>query len=162
MEFKAKVICDHRVGSPVTAYVQGKCPKCKGKGTYGGVQYDNQGQVLKVSNVETLKQKIEKILIEDRRPTGYGFDYSLFRGYVIDDSTISAAKAEVIRCISYIRFIQQNEIRNGYFYTPSEELVGIKNITTSIDSLDPRKLVISVILRAKSGATPTVQTSLNL
>lgn len=144
------VTCDHRVGNPVVAYSLDACPRCMGKGVYGGVNYDLQGHVDELFGVNMLTQQIKKILTENRRPSGYGFDYNLFTG-VIDQGRIGAIRSEIVRTISYLKFVQQTAKAGGFTYLPTEELDSIQNLTIQNDTVDPRMLVVAVDVLSVSG-----------
>jgi hypothetical protein len=145
------VICNHQVGSnPVTNYVLATCPRCQGKGVYGGINYDARGDANELSGVSLLVQQIQKVLTENRRPSGYGFDYNLMAG-VIDAGRINAIKSELIRALSYLKFVQQSAIAAGFQYLPTEELDSIGNLTIQNDPNDPRKLTVAVTVVSVSG-----------
>ena len=145
------VTCNHQVGSnPVTNYILTTCPRCQGRGVYGGINYDARGDVNELAGVSLLLQQIQKILTENRRPSGYGFDYNLLAG-VIDAGRVGAIKSELIRALSYLKFVQQSAIAAGFHYLPTEELDSISNLTLQNDPNDPRRLTVSVSVVSVSG-----------
>lgn len=155
MDLLNQVSCDHRVGNPVNNYVLTTCPRCLGKGVYGGVVFGNNGQLVLVQGSPMLAQQLQKILTENARPSGYGFDYSLLQG-VIDPSKLSAIKSEIIRCISYLKYVQEQSKARGFVYAPSEELFGIKEISIGNSPTDPRAVNVSVVVSSVSGAQSNV------
>ena len=145
------VPCDHRIGSPLVVYTLQSCPRCQATGFYGGINYDSMGHANELTGVNLLAQQIQKILLENRRPSGYGFDYNLLAG-VIDAGRIDAIKNEVIRALSYLKFVQQSEKARGFQYLPSEELFSIANLVIQNNPADPRSVSVSVDAISVSGS----------
>jgi hypothetical protein len=128
-----------------------------GNGYYGGVAYTTGGKLVTVSAGSMLAQQIKKILTENKRPSGYGFDYTMI-GNVVTPSTIPMIRSEVIRCISYLRFVQQNNKQNGFFYNPNEELDSIGTLNIQPASIDPRQVIVTVTVYATSGRPVNLST----
>ena len=150
MDILARNTCDHLVGSPPTSFLLATCPRCQGTGNYGGFVFDINGKITTLQLGPVLGQQIRKILIENRRPSGYGFDYSLFAG-VIDPSKLSAIRTEVIRCLSYLRHVQQQEKAQGFTYNPQEELKSIVSVFVEQNSTEPRSVLVSAAVLSVSG-----------
>jgi len=121
-----------------------------GLGFYGGINYDALGHANELEGVNLLSQQILKILRENRRPSGYGFDYNLLAG-VIDPGRIAAIKSEIVRTLSYLKFVQQSEKARGFHYLPTEELSNISNLVIQNDPTDPRAIIVSVSAISVSG-----------
>ena len=156
MDILGKVVCDHRIGDPVVAYLLDNCPRCKGKGSYGGFSIGLDGKIEVISGPRMLQQQIMKIFTELRRPSGYGFDYNLLKG-VIDSSTLAAITNEITRCLSYLKYIQQSEKRRGFYYAPSEELAKIEKVSVQQDIVDPRTVIAVVVAVSVSGNQVTTK-----
>ncbi len=150
MDIQNQVTCDHRVGNPVISYEKVKCPKCKGLGVYGSIGFSGGGGVEFVKGPNMLVQQLKKLLTERRRSSGYGFDYSVLSG-VIDDSKLMAIKNEIIRCLSYYKSLQQQNKLNGFYYNPDEEIYSIDTPSITQDSVDLRKVGVSLNVYSISG-----------
>lgn len=148
------VKCDHRVGNPIISYTQENCPRCLSKGYYGGIDFDFSGKISTVSNGEGLAQKIKKILTEKKRPSGYGFDYSLVINASVNKETI--VRYEVSRCLNYIQNLISSEKSRGIKFNPSEEIQSIENIKVNINENDPREVIVYVTVITKSGTTLSI------
>jgi len=157
MDLLNRVVCDHKIGDQ--SFIRERCPRCLGKNFYGGYSIGKDGDIEIVTKVDALNQQILKILTEDRRPSGYGFDHNLLAG-VIDASKIAAIKAEIIRCISYLYFLQQSEKKSGFFYAPSEELNKIESVSVAQDESEPRRVFATIVVSTVSGRTVTTSTML--
>lgn len=161
MTVKGKVTCDHIVGIPSVAYALSTCPRCLGKGYYGGISFNSHGKVSEIEKVEVIKQKVEKILTEKKRPTGYGLDYDLLT-QINPYSDIYLVKYEIARCLNYLISLQINEKKYGVVYNPSEEIASILNIDTVTDPVDPRVLNVYVSVVSVSGTVVDTTVNLNL
>lgn len=150
MDFRNAVTCDHKLGVPTTGYTLTSCPRCLGRGYYGGVVIDERGQLNLVAGSTLLAQQLQKILSENARESGYGFNYDLLTG-VIDPARLSAIRSELVRCISYLRFVQQQEKSQGFIYQPSEELSGIKEVSVANSPTDPRAITVACTVVSVSG-----------
>lgn len=160
MDLKCTKQCDHRVGDPVTAFTLATCPRCLGKGTYHDISFDAAGKLNTIKRVYQLNQQIEKILIENVRESGYGFDYSLLNG-VIDSGRILAIQREVTRLLNYyIENVQGTEKSSGYAYSPTEEVASIDSVKVYQDSQEPRKVVVLVSLTTVSGQSQSINVTL--
>jgi len=163
MDAKFKVICNHVVGSPLQQFTLVTCPRCLGKGFYNSYSFGTDGKMLVVSGVNKLSQQIQKILTEAKRPSGYGFDYSVLTG-VITPSTVTAVKSEILRCIEYLKASQQQEKKEGFMYLPTEEISttaqSITVLDASVNELDPRSLLINLSVLTVAGTTTDVTTQL--
>jgi len=149
---KGEIKCNHRVGDPLQTFKLDDCPRCLGRGWYGGVGIDSSGKLILISGVDKLRQQVKKILIEDRRPSGYGFDYSVLTD-VIDAETVYRVKTEVIRCTDYLMQLQRRRKHRGFEYAPSEEIRSIKNIKVVQNPIEPRELIVTLSVISVSGAT---------
>ena len=87
MDLGGRIICDHYVGVPAVNYTLESCPRCMSTGTYGGFSPSNKGDIPLVEKLDYLRQSLEKVFIENKRNTGYGFDYNLLVG-IGDPSSI--------------------------------------------------------------------------
>ncbi len=159
MDLEGKVNCDHVVGNPPISYTLVSCPRCMKKGWYGGYYYGFDGKINTIVGVKQLTQQILKILTENKRNTGYGFDQSLLRG-VIDSSTLPSIKNEIVRCMNYLKGVQDDNEKSGYFYNPDEKISSINNIQVAQDSLEPRKVTITFSVVAVSGKGFDINTAI--
>jgi len=159
MELLGKNTCDHIVGSPAVAYMLYNCPRCLGKGSYGDVSFNRSGKLNTIENISQLNQQIEKLLIENIRNTGYGFDNTLLEG-VIDAGKLLAIKRELIRAINYFINNQQKEKATGFYYKTTEELYSIVSIDVFQDNSEPRKVIALVKLMTVSGLIVSVSSHL--
>jgi hypothetical protein len=157
MDAKFRVTCDHKVGIPAQNFTLNTCPRCLGKGFYNAFSFGTDGKIVTVSGINKLSQQIQKILTEPKRPTGYGFDYSVLSG-VIAPNTLTAVKSEVIRCIEYLKSLQTQEKSEGFIYLPTEEIDSISVIDAFVDPTDPRAIFINVSVVTKAGNTSDVST----
>lgn len=148
--FAANVICNHVVGIPATAYILTTCPRCRGKGIYHAFNILQSGHIEFLTGVAALKQTISKILIETRRPSGYGFDYSILAGNPTGNFT-DTIRAEITRVMQYLVDLQQQERAAGFRYLPTEEIAVIDEIDVERDTTDPRKYIVTVFLTTVSG-----------
>jgi len=153
MDAVGKVTCDHRVGDPVIAYVLDTCPRCLGTGEYGGVVFGSDGKIATQSKGPQLSQQIKKILTENRRSTGYGFDYKLLRG-VVDRGRITAIQGEILRCMDYLKVVQKENKKQGFYYNPQEEMgsIVLDTLLVKQDSLDLRNVLVSFSVLSVSGS----------
>lgn len=163
MDAKFKVVCTHAVGIPVQQFLLTTCPRCLGKGFYNAYQFGIDGKMITVSGVNKLSQQIQKILTETKRPSGYGFDYSVLTG-VISPNTLTAVKSEIVRCIEYLKASQQQEKREGFTYLPTEEIStdsrAIAVLEAFVDQTNPRAVYINISVLTVAGATADVTTQL--
>jgi len=160
MELLGKNKCNHVVGDPAIAFELSTCPRCLSAGIYGDVSYDSSGKLNTISKSTQLHQQIEKILKENRRASGYGFDYTLLNG-VIDNNRTLAVQREVVRTINYfINTVQETEKAEGYIYSSDEELAEIMSVKAYQDSTEPRKIIVIINLLTVSGRSITINTSL--
>ena len=150
MDVVSRIVCDHRAGSPLVGYTSFTCPMCLAKNVRGDFSIGSDGKIQTTGGFSALKQQMLKILTENKRASGYGFDYRLLAG-VIDPGTLSAIKAEVIRCLSYLKYTQQREKYDGFTYLPSEELASLDTVAVAQDSSDPRRVYVNVTAVAVSG-----------
>jgi len=141
MNIKSINTCDHIAGTEATHYTRGACPKCNGSGILGDIDINNAGKINTVSNVDVLSLKILKILLEKKRSSGYGFDYSLLQD-VSSVGIITSIKGEVVRCISYLQELQYRRERKGQFIKPQEKIRSIASL--EVVNNDPRSLKITV------------------
>lgn len=156
MILSSQVPCNHRVGIPVVAYTRERCPRCLGKNYYGGFVVDRFGRFATEEGSDALNTQIQKILTErKRRDSQYGFDYNILSGGVIDPSVTPAIVAEISRCLSYLKFLQKKEQAYGVGFRPSELIDTIDDITVTVDSADPRQLIISVTVITEARTTVT-------
>jgi hypothetical protein len=156
---KGKVDCNHRVGDPLVAFVQDRCPRCLGRGWYGGLALDRSGKLIGLQSTDKLRQQVLKILTEDRRLSGYGFDYSVLTD-IIDAETVSRVKTEIIRCADYLIQLQRRRKQRGISYPPSEEIRSIKNIKAVQNPTEPRELIVTLSVISVSGAKFDTEVSL--
>jgi hypothetical protein len=163
MDFQGTVTCDHRVGDPVQAYMLNTCPRCLGTGKYGGPNFLASGAIETLQGSKQLSQQIRKILAENKRESGYGFDYRLLRG-VIDTTTVGIVRNEIIRCLFYLRDLQIAEKKSGTAYSPTEQLDTsdqfINFVNVFQDSSEPRKLRVEIAVTTISGAQASASTVL--
>jgi len=132
MIFGTQTLCDHIVGDPPVTYQIGLCPRCRGVGTYNGINFTSSGRVQRLNGFASLQLEIRKILITQKRPTGYGFDYSLLQsGHFSGGTTPDAVAAEVNRCLNYLISLQQAAKAQGFQYLPTEELLRIDSVTVT-------------------------------
>ena len=156
MDIKGKVVCDHRVGYPLISYLLDTCPRCRSTGYYGSPVFSLDGKYSTITGSNQLSQQIEKILVENRRSTGYGFDYSLLSG-VITNGSISAIKAEIIRCLQYLYNTQRSEKSRGFYYNSNEELSSSPpQVDVTQIANEPRSLRADVTVKSVSGNKSSV------
>lgn len=159
MDFNCQTICNHRVGDPEVQYTSSNCPRCLGSNTYGGLSFEASGKLSTLFFSDQLAQQIKKILTEGRRPTGYGFDYSLLSG-VIDNSKLSAIYAEVARCILYLQSLQQQEIKAGHVYAGNEQIKALGSLTVEQSTTRPQEVEVYVTVQTMVGTPVSLQTTL--
>ena len=159
MELLGKNTCNHVVGNPAISYTLANCPRCLGKGVYGDVSFDNAGRLNILNNVLQLNQQIEKTLTENKRPSGYGFDYTLLSG-TIDSGKTLAIKREVTRVINYLINVQQNEKASGFYYRTTEEIFSLDSVDVYQDPSEPRQVIIITNITTVSGNLKTVSVPL--
>lgn len=149
MFVKNNTKCDHRVGKPVVGYTQNSCPRCMGTGWYGGFDFTPAGKTSIVSGGAAVIQKIQKILAEKKRPSGYGFDFDLLRASSLESSNL--IKYEINRCLTYLVVSQQQEKQQGVMFNPSEEIISVLGIDVTSNVTDPRSVIAAVSVMTKSG-----------
>jgi hypothetical protein len=154
MDAKFKVICDHVVGNPSQNFTLLGCPRCLGNGFYNASSYGHDGKVVTVFGQYLLIQQIQKILTEEKRPTGYGFDYTVLTG-TINAATLTAVKAEVLRCLQYLSDSQQQEKLEGHNYLPTEEIQSVGGVDAFIPDNEPRMVIVNASVTTISGASIT-------
>lgn len=150
MDAKFKVFCDHVVGDPPQQFVLQTCPRCLGAGFYEASSFDTDGHAVMLSGPLLLSQQIQKILTEEKRPTGYGFDYTVLKG-TINQSTVTAVKSEVQRCLQYLSDSQQQEKLEGFVYLPTEEISTIEGVDAFVPDDDPRTVTVNASVTTVSG-----------
>lgn len=161
MNVKNVTKCNHIVGIPEQAYTQTLCPLCLGTGVYGGLEFNPAGRVTTVSGSLTVKQKVEKILTEKRRSSGYGLDYSKVRNMsVVRDKQLIIH--EIHRCLEYLLQLQAIEKYNNVQFSSSAEISKVKNILVYSVPEDPRKLLAIVDIVTVSGAGITVTKQISI
>ena len=136
MDAQFKVICNHTAGNPVQQFILVDCPRCLGTGFYN-------------AGFPKLAQQIQKILTENKRSTGYGFDYSVMTD-TINPGTLTAIKSEVARCMAYLQANQKQEQSEGFFYLPSEQITKLVSLDVQIDPSDPRGVFVNVSVQTLS------------
>lgn len=141
--------CNHVVGEPEVKYVLSTCPRCLGKGVYGDVLFDDHGKLKTYQGASQLKQQLQKLLVENKRRTGYGFDYTLLKG-TIDSSRTMVIQREIARLLNYFITTQQLEKGDNYYYRSTEELKESISIKVYQDSLEPRKVIALIAVRTVS------------
>jgi hypothetical protein len=148
MDFKGKIICNHIAGDPSENFILENCPKCKGKGWYGGLTFTKFGKIEMITGAANLSQQLEKIIIERTRATGYGTNYNLLKG-VIDINSLKAINAEILRVINYYVSNQKRNEQKGFIYNITEKLINV-NIKVTQDTSDPRNVIINIIALTQS------------
>lgn len=159
MDISGKIRCDHVVGLPAINYILEDCPRCLGKGEYGGFAPLDKGDVPLVTGVKYLEQSIKKILSEKKRSSGYGFDYTLLRG-IGDSESLLAIKREIKRVILYLKSAQEEDKKKGTIYASNETIYDVRDINVDFDSAEPRKLFITLTVIALSGSNIDIVTDL--
>ena len=159
MDAQFQVTCDHVVGNPPQNFVLQTCPRCLGFGFYHASSFGMDGKIITLSGSPLLSQQIQKILTEDKRPTGYGFDYTVLSG-TINSGTITAVKSEVLRCLQYLATNQQTEKQAGYQYLPTEEIANVSGVDATQDANDPRQVNVSANVVTVSGVNLIVNVPL--
>ena len=130
------------------------CPRCLSNGFYNASSYGHDGKVVIVVGPNLLVQQIQKILTEEKRPTGYGFDYTVLSG-TINSATITAVKAEVLRCLQYLSDSQQQEKLEGHNYLPTEEIQSLGGVDAFVPDNEPRTVIVNASVVTVSGASVT-------
>jgi hypothetical protein len=149
MELLGEKICNHIAGDPPVSYVLQTCPKCLGKGTHGDISFDTSGKVYTLTGINQLKQQLKKILTENIRDTGYGFNYNLVLS-TVDDSQLLSITRELNRCLTYFNNVQLQAQSNGFFYSNTEKIDSIESIDVFRDT-DPRTVNALVYCKTVSG-----------
>jgi hypothetical protein len=149
MELLGEKICDHTAGDPLVSYTLQTCPKCLGKGTHGDVSFDTSGKIYTLTGINQLKQQLKKILVENTRNTGYGFNYNLI-SLTINDSQLLSINRELNRCLTYFNNLQIKNQREGFYYNNTELLDSIESIDVFRDT-DPRNVNALVYCKTVSG-----------
>ena len=150
MDLQGKITCDHIVGDPVEGFTRALCPRCGGRGWYGGLDFNHSGQITTINGGSQLEQQITKAIVEEIRNSGYGFSQDILKSVIYDD-TLYNIKKEIVRCMVYLKNTQVESKKNGFFYNPSEEISAISDVTVLQDSNDPRKVEVSLSVVAVSG-----------
>ena len=159
MDTAGRVICDHYVGVAAINYVLEDCPRCLGKGEYGGFSPSDKGDIPMIAGPDYLAQSLKKVLLENKRPSGYGFDFDVLRG-IGDKESLQAIKREVKRCILYLKNAQQANKKRGVIYSTNEEIYDVRDISVNFDPAEPRRLDITLNVIAVSGRDIDIVTSL--
>ena len=159
MDAKFNVVCNHIIGLPAQGFLLETCPRCMGAGYYNAISYGTTGKVVTVVGFDKLSQQINKILIEDKRPSGYGFDYTILSG-TITPATQTAVQSEVMRCIVYLQNLQRIERSRGFKYLPSEELSNTVSVDAQINPDDPRGIIVTLGIQTVSGFIGNVVTNI--
>ena len=149
MDIASSVKCLHQLGVPLVSYTQANCPRCNGTGFYYGVAFGSDGNIQTVTSANELMQQLQKILICKRKPSGYGFDYSIMTK--VTSTTVDAVKVEVQRCILYLQSIQQKSIQQGYYIPTTGKIATIYYLTAVRDSVEPRQINIAIGIMTQSG-----------
>lgn len=148
MELLGENVCNHIVGNPEVKYVLQNCPRCLGKGTYGDIVFDNEGHIKTITGISQLKQQLKKIIIENTRDTGYGFNYNLIS--FVNDVQLLAIKKELNRCIEYLSNTQVKEQREGFYYSNTELLDSIEEVNVE-RNVDVRSVDVTIYCKTVSG-----------
>lgn len=159
MDALFQVKCDHTIGFPQQTFTLVSCPRCLGVGFYNALSYGNDGKVLEAKSGMLLTQAVQKILTENKRSTGYGFDYTVLTG-TINPGTLTAVKSEVLRCLLYLSSSQQQEKLEGFQYLPTEEIAHVASMDAFINPTDPRSIIVNVNVITVSGTNVEVNVSL--
>ncbi|MFA5395649.1 MAG: hypothetical protein WC346_06455 [Methanogenium sp.] len=150
MDFKGLIICDHVVGNPTQKFTLSKCPRCLGKGVYGGIISNNNGDISTIEGADYLSQSIKKILISKINNRGYGFNYNLLSN-VIEPTSLVVIKREVLRCLVFLQNAQQDDKKRGVGYLPSEEIARIGDVDVKIKAQDPRGVEVRISIFTTNG-----------
>jgi len=153
MDIGGKIQCDHYVGVPAINYLLADCPRCMGTGEY------DKGDVPLVAEFRYLEQSLIKVFSENKRPTGYGFDYHLLIG-LGDHASLLEVKKEVKRCVLYLKQAQQEDKNRGVRYAANEEIYDVRDINIAFDVAEPRRLSITLTVIAVSGRNVDIVTNL--
>jgi len=159
MDFKGLVVCDHLVGNPTQKFTLQNCPRCLGRGVYGGIFSNNNGDISTTEGFDYLTQSIKKILVSKINNRGYGFNYNLLSN-VIEPTSLLIIKREVLRCLVFLQNAQQEDKKRGVGYLPSEEIVKIGDIDVKIKTQDPRGIEVRLSVFTKNGNLFNVRQSL--
>lgn len=150
MDIGGQIKCDHYVGLPAVHYTLETCPRCLGAGIYGGFSPSDKGDVPLVAKQDYLEQALKKVFIENKRSTGYGFDYDVLIG-AGDAASIAAIKREAKRCVMYLRDTQQLDKKAGTTYHPNEEIYDVRDVQVKFDAAEPRKFILTLNVITVSG-----------
>ena len=159
MDLNSQTVCNHIVGNPEVQYTFSACPRCFGSNTYGGLSFTSGGKLSTLNSSSQLSQQVKKILTEKMRPSGYGFNTFLLSG-VIDASKLGALQAEVYRCLLYLQKIQAQEVQAGHIYAGTEQISSVGTVSVIQSPIQPTSVQVFATVVTVSGASPTVQTTL--
>ena len=157
MDLLAQTSCNHIIGSPLVAYTSATCPRCFGTNTYGGLSLSSTGLLQTVSGADQLNQQIAKILTEALRPSGYGFDYSVFTN-VIDPTTLDNLRNAVYQSLLYLQTIQQQAVQSGASYRADEQIQKIVSVSANTLNGDISSRTVSVWATVQTRSHTSVTT----
>jgi hypothetical protein len=149
IDFKAKTMCSHVVSS--VRYTLAACPRCGGAGFYYDISFDVLGNIATIERQEKLAQEINKIFIEQKRASGYGFNLASLIGSTEFDYSKTRIEYEVLQALNYLSYLQQYAKRSGKSINPSEEINAINSVTAVQNDNDPRIWHIIVSVTTQSG-----------
>jgi len=151
MDLQSVVTCDHRAGDPVEVFTLTTCPKCLGKGYYADFVIGTSNVLLTTDSISYLMQAIRRLLSTKRRASGYGFDLALLSKPSAQDEI----KNEVMRCLQYLKTLQDMQIRQGFYYRTTEKIDSLTALSI-IPTTDVRKVIISLNCITTSGNQVTL------
>lgn len=122
------------------------------------IQYDGNGNSLKVDGVQLLDQMILKALMTnfgtDALAKLYGASFASMIGVKLDQATSAIMMVtETERVINRIAKITQQD--NSF--TPDQQIAALKDILLNKSNDDPRDTIVTIEVNTQSGDSSTLQ-----
>ena len=102
------------------------------------------GALQTIEGSEKLRQDVEKILIEDLRSTGYGFQFATLKGATLTQATITRLEQATISALKFLYNAQMDAEERGVFVSPDEKIDQIGDLRVLEREGEPRRYDVSV------------------
>lgn len=140
--------CNHAYasGSTIQTFDLSTCPYCLSKGTVFDPIFMEDGTLRIIEGSDKLKQDVEKILIEEFRSSGYGFQFATLKGATLTQATITRLESATVSALKFLYNAQVDAEERGVFVSPDEKIDQIGDLSVSEREGEPRRYDVSVSL----------------
>jgi hypothetical protein len=160
-DIASKHTCYHVISG--VNYLPVQCPRCHGRGFYYDLLPHTLGQVALITGSDKLVQQLEKAFLEQRRPSGWGFNHKALVGLYQVDTIKALLTSEIVATLSFVKQQQQSQLQQGISLTASELIDQAGDLEIVPDLRDPRRWTIrvKVVTAARTDVQVVVPLQLN-